>query len=120
MYLCPLGILIAFSIGVLILSIILPRIRERGEARLGESVGTLFSSVDIPPSKPKPVVEMSGLFSEGTAEEAPEPLGIDDLDSPEPDDAEVTAESRVRSENETKVTAETLPASPLEDTPTEG
>jgi hypothetical protein len=33
MYLCPLGILIIFALSVLVLSVVLPRIRERREAQ---------------------------------------------------------------------------------------
>jgi hypothetical protein len=35
MYLCPLGVLLVFAMGVLVLSIVLPRIQERRQAQQG-------------------------------------------------------------------------------------
>ena len=46
MYLCPLGILLVFAIGVLTLSIVLPRIQERRQASDAFLNDPAFSSVD--------------------------------------------------------------------------
>jgi hypothetical protein len=69
MYLCPLGILIAFSGIVLALSIIVPRIRERREERealLMASVNTMFSQEGQLPSR---FAAMDSLFSAPSADE---------------------------------------------------
>jgi hypothetical protein len=51
MYLCPLGILILFSVSVLILSVILPRIRERDQNAPVETADAIFGASELLPSE---------------------------------------------------------------------
>jgi len=49
MYVCPLGILILFSIGVLVLSLVLPRIRDRSAPSPLTNADTLFDPSELLP-----------------------------------------------------------------------
>jgi hypothetical protein len=51
MYVCPLGILILFSIGVLVLSLVLPRIRAREETSPLTETDTLFDPSELLPTE---------------------------------------------------------------------
>jgi hypothetical protein len=51
MYLCPLGILILFSVSVLILSVVLPRIRARDESAPLETADAILGSTELLPSE---------------------------------------------------------------------
>jgi hypothetical protein len=56
-YLCPLSVLLAFAIGVLVLSIILPRVQERRQGFESlQPAGTAYGvmSSDVPASAPAP------------------------------------------------------------------
>jgi len=74
MYLCPLGVLIAFGIGVLILSLVLPRIRERQAAPPLNGLDSLFDSTEPSVSQRVP--------ARRNASERPAPAEIDDLIPP--------------------------------------
>jgi hypothetical protein len=51
MYVCPLGVLILFSIGVLVLSLVLPRVRGRGEPSPLTDADTLFDPSELLPTE---------------------------------------------------------------------
>jgi hypothetical protein len=78
MYLCPLGVLIVFAIGVLALSIVLPRLRERQETKEAyplESADTVFD-----PDEP---LEVKSPIS-SDLDEVAVAIELDELVSPTP------------------------------------
>ena len=109
MYLCPLGILIAFSVIVLALSIVLPRIRERREERealLMTSVNTMFGQEGQLPSR---FAAMDSLFSAPSADEFDAPSEIDEQT---PDQAPDLEDNGSESEPEDQEAEPERPPSP--------
>jgi hypothetical protein len=51
MYVCPLGALIVFSIGVLVLSLVLPRVRSRSGSSPLTDTDTLFDPSELLPTE---------------------------------------------------------------------
>lgn len=88
LYLCPLGVLILFAVGVLVLSFVVPRIRERQQAELALSgQEPSFEPLSVEETGYEPLVDEAEFepFTEtlefkASAEESPSaPLEIDDL-----------------------------------------
>jgi hypothetical protein len=75
MYVCPLGILILFSIGVLVLSLILPRIRAREETSPLTEADTLFDPSELLPTE--------GFRVEESRRARSRSYGLDDLPAEE-------------------------------------
>jgi hypothetical protein len=84
MYVCPLGILILFSIGVLVLSLILPRVRDRSQPSPLTDTDTLFDPSELLPTE--------GYRFEENQRARSRPYDVDDLPAEEGEWMPVTEE----------------------------